>query len=264
MARYTQGLGIDEPLVMYRGGLSYYYNADGLGSITSLTDASGQIAATYTYDSFGKLTASTGTVTNPFRYTGRELDSSTGLYYYRARYYDAAVGRFVSNDPIRFRTGTNFYMYVLNNPVLLVDPLGACPSGTHEATPNEIAKILSAANDYVGRKIKHSDLQCNQLVDRSINKAFPGTLPDEYNTHDIRNGKGPFEKIDSPAVGDLALFDRPGHVTFVTKLRNGKVSQMLGSQTSTGPAYVDLPDYFWQGRLDAKGNVQYFKICLPN
>ena len=56
VARYTQGLGIDEPLVMYRGGLSYYYNADGLGSITSLTNSSGQIAASYTYDSFGKLT----------------------------------------------------------------------------------------------------------------------------------------------------------------------------------------------------------------
>ena len=56
MARYTQGLGIDGPLAMVRGGASYYYNADGLGSITSLTDASGQVAASYTYDSFGKLT----------------------------------------------------------------------------------------------------------------------------------------------------------------------------------------------------------------
>ncbi len=59
VARYTQGLGIDEPLAVYRGGASYYYNADGLGSITSLADASGQIAASYTYDSSGKLTAST-------------------------------------------------------------------------------------------------------------------------------------------------------------------------------------------------------------
>ena len=48
VARYAQGLGVDEPLAMYRGGASYYYNADGLGSITSLTNASGQIAASYT------------------------------------------------------------------------------------------------------------------------------------------------------------------------------------------------------------------------
>jgi len=76
-ARYTQSLGIDEPLAMYRGGAGYAYHADGLGSISGLTDANGNIAATYTYDSFGNLTASTGTVTNPFRYTAREYDAVT-------------------------------------------------------------------------------------------------------------------------------------------------------------------------------------------
>lgn len=124
VARYAQGLGIDEPLAMYRGGLSYYYNADGLGSITSLTDTSGQIAASYTYDSFGKLTASTGTVTNPFRYTGREYGTDTGLYYYRARYYDSNAGRFISEDPIRFDADVNFYRYAKENPVNYKDPSG--------------------------------------------------------------------------------------------------------------------------------------------
>lgn len=124
VARYAQGLGIDEPLAMYRGGASYYYNADGLGSITSLTNSSGQIAATYNYDSFGKLTASTGTVINPFRYTGREYGSETGLYYYRARYYDSNVGRFISEDPIKFAARVNFYDYVGNNPTGCTDADG--------------------------------------------------------------------------------------------------------------------------------------------
>jgi RHS repeat-associated protein len=127
VARYAQGLGIDEPLAMYRGGASYYYDADGLGSITSLTNSSGQIAASYTYDSFGKLTASTGTVTNPFRYTGREYGAETGLYYYRARYYDSSVGRFISEDAVRFGGGPNFYEYVGNTPTNFVDPTGNCP-----------------------------------------------------------------------------------------------------------------------------------------
>src|SRR5207245_6041971 len=83
VARYTQSLGIDEPLAMYRGGAGYVYHADGLGSIGGLTDANGNIAATYTYDSFGNLTASTGTVTNPFRYTAREYDAEVGFHYYR-------------------------------------------------------------------------------------------------------------------------------------------------------------------------------------
>ena len=59
VARYTQGLGIDEPLAMYRGGAAYYYHADGLGSIEALTDSKAHVAAGYLYDSFGNLTAST-------------------------------------------------------------------------------------------------------------------------------------------------------------------------------------------------------------
>ena len=64
-----------------------YYNADGLGTVTSLANSAGVLAQTYTFDSFGKQTASSGSLTNPFRYTARESDSETNLYYYRARYY---------------------------------------------------------------------------------------------------------------------------------------------------------------------------------
>jgi RHS repeat-associated protein len=124
LAYYTQGAGIDEPLGIAESGGTYYYHADGLGSITSLTSGAGQLANSYVYDSFGNLTASTGTITNPFQYTGRELDSETGLYYYRARYYDPPGGRFISEDPSRFLTGINFYEYVRNSPATLADPSG--------------------------------------------------------------------------------------------------------------------------------------------
>jgi len=100
VARYSQGLNIDEPLAMLRSGATSYYHADGLGSVTSLSSAAGSIANTYTYDSFGKLTNSTGSLVNPFRYTARESDTETGLYYYRGRYYDRSIGRFVNEDPI--------------------------------------------------------------------------------------------------------------------------------------------------------------------
>ncbi len=125
VARYAQGLGIDEPLAMYRGGTASYYHADGLGSVTSLADSSGVVAASYVYDSFGNLSSSSGTLTNNFRYTGREFDSETSLYYYRARYYDPSVGgRFLSEDPMRLRTELNFYMYVGNSPQNFVDEFG--------------------------------------------------------------------------------------------------------------------------------------------
>ena len=92
-----------------------------------MTDPTAAVAATYTYNSFGFLTNSTGNATNWLRYTAREFDSSTGLYYYRARYYDPQVGRFVSEDLARFNGGVNFYSYVANSPVDLSDPLGLCP-----------------------------------------------------------------------------------------------------------------------------------------
>jgi RHS repeat-associated protein len=124
LADYTQGAGIDEPLATTGTGGTYFYHADGLGSITSLTDSTGNVAASYVYDSFGKLTASTGSITNPFQYTAREFDSETGLYYYRARNYDPNAGRFLSEDPIRMVGGLDFYSYVKNNPVASNDPTG--------------------------------------------------------------------------------------------------------------------------------------------
>lgn len=126
VARYVQTRSIDEPLAMLRGGNASYYEADGLGSVTSLSNATGSVAQTYTYDSIGNLSASTGTtITNPFRYTGREFDTETSLYYYRARYYDISAGRFLSEDPIRYAGGSpNFYHYVFNGPLNLIDPTG--------------------------------------------------------------------------------------------------------------------------------------------
>jgi RHS repeat-associated protein len=153
-ARYTQGAVIDEPLAMCRGLTTTYFHADGLGSITSLTDGVGQLAASYVYDSFGKLTASTGTITNPFQYTGREFDSETGLYYYRTRYYDPGVGRFLTEDPAGFLSGSiDFYAYVENSPVSFNDPNGlqargeapCCTEKFNDALA-QVQKALSGPN----------------------------------------------------------------------------------------------------------------------
>lgn len=131
LARYIQGGGIDAPLSELRAGTTSYYQQDGVGSITSLSNSAGTLANTYTYDSYGRLSASTGTLTNPFQYTGREFDAETGIYEYRSRYYDQNTGRFASEDLARFEAGTNFYRYNSNNPVNLVDPFGQAgnPSG---------------------------------------------------------------------------------------------------------------------------------------
>ncbi|MFH7321103.1 RHS repeat-associated core domain-containing protein [Desulfurivibrio sp. D14AmB] len=123
--RYLPGPGIDQPLALHQGRHTYYYHADGLGSITALTDQRGRVVQDYHYDSFGNPRNRKNRIKQPYTFTAREYDRETGLYYYRARYYDAPAGRFISKDPIGFAgDGPNLYAYVLNNPANVVDPTG--------------------------------------------------------------------------------------------------------------------------------------------
>jgi RHS repeat-associated protein len=138
LARYasTQSLGVDQPLAQFRSGTTSYYEQDGLGSVTTLSTTSGTIANTYAYDSFGHLTASTGTITNPFQYTGRDYDPETGLQYYRTRYFDPTIGRFINEDMAHFEGGLNFYRYVKNSPTRFLDPFGLA-----QVNPQDMASL---------------------------------------------------------------------------------------------------------------------------
>ena len=78
LARYAPGLGMDQQLAELRSGVTSYYQQDGLGSVSSLSNSAATLANTYIYDSFGNLAASTGTLINPFQYAGRDFDSEDG------------------------------------------------------------------------------------------------------------------------------------------------------------------------------------------
>jgi RHS repeat-associated protein len=122
----VHGPGIDEPLEVEHGsGEILSYHADGLGSIVRMTDTQQNVVQEMSreYDAFGNLLE--GAAEEGYAFTGREWDAETGLYYYRARYYDPKIGRFLSEDPIQWQAGdVNFYAYALNNPTNLVDPFG--------------------------------------------------------------------------------------------------------------------------------------------
>jgi RHS repeat-associated protein len=88
-------------------------------------------------------------MTNSFRYTGREWDQETGLYYYRARYYDPSIGRFISEDPAGYNAGMNVYRYVRNNPLLFVDPLGLCNVTRIKLWSSDEVTVLSPRSPWV-------------------------------------------------------------------------------------------------------------------
>ena len=134
LAHYSHGPGADNPLLMVRdldesgtfeATERFYYHKDALGSVMDLTDDSGAVVKSYAYDTFGQIVAEQGLLDNPYTFTARENDRESDLYYYRARYYDPTVGRFLSEDPLGFGSGDlNPYRYVFNNALNLDDPSG--------------------------------------------------------------------------------------------------------------------------------------------
>jgi len=149
IAHYIHGPGIDEPIAMVRNSQSYFYHFDGLGSVTGITDSNGSVVQRYGYESFGNIVSMLDpNFIQPYTYTGREYDPETGSYYYRARYYDSRIGRFISEDPIGLAGDINKYVYVQNNPVNWIDPLGLAP---HDAF---IAQLAKMANKSLRKTIK--------------------------------------------------------------------------------------------------------------
>lgn len=127
--KYVHGARTDEPLAREDGsGAQTYFHADALGSVGKHTNQAGAVVHQYRYDAWGNI--ETGANESGYAFTGREWDPESGLYYYRARYYGAGVGRFVSEDPIGLDGGLNLYAYVEGNPANLRDPKGLRPGKT--------------------------------------------------------------------------------------------------------------------------------------
>ncbi len=147
LTKYQNGLGIDNKLQQTTGSATSYFLADHLGSTNGIADSTGSLTALTGYDSFGNAT--NDNFPSRYQFTGREYDSLTKLHYYRARFYDANLGRFISEDPIGFGGGdVNLYGYVWNNPAGFTDPSGNYPFTNYGAkTPAELADILDRGLD---------------------------------------------------------------------------------------------------------------------
>jgi RHS repeat-associated protein len=140
---YVWGPGIDNLLATtVRTGATaktYFALTDHLGTVHALSDSSGAIVESYRFDAWGRVLEvrdQSGNLSceadgswrsgigNRYLWQGREYSWRTGLYYFRARWYDPITGRWLSNDPIGISGGLNQYVFCANNPVNFVDPRG--------------------------------------------------------------------------------------------------------------------------------------------
>jgi RHS repeat-associated protein len=126
---YTYGLEcINEEQIISGAWTPSFYGYDGFGNVRQLTNASGTVTDTYEYDAFGHTFTTSGSTPNNHLYRGEQYDSDLNLYYLRARYYNAATGRFLSRDSEAGKSvdpkSLHRYLYAGGNPVNGIDPSG--------------------------------------------------------------------------------------------------------------------------------------------
>jgi RHS repeat-associated protein len=198
--RYLYGPGVDQVLADETQTSVNWALVDNLGSIRDIIDSSGTVLDHIVYDSYGNITTQTNSsVEFRYGYTGREHDLETGLNYYRARYYDATTGEFLSEDPMGFAASDyNLSRYVLGSPTNWVDPTGLLvdPSGkfTREVVQaaNKLKPIATKASKFLGPLGKIYDY----LIDTT--PLSDGTVEGRRKTRG-RNGTTSSSPLPSPS-----------------------------------------------------------------
>lgn len=164
-SNYVYGLGLLESIDAANNPL--YYHLDAQHNTTALTDQAGVIKDTYTYDPFGAMLRHAGTTIQPFTFLGEYgvVQETSSIYYARARYYDAANGRFISKDDypsdLNNPQTINRYVYGVNNPVSLFDFTGLWPN---LGTLGQSAIDFGKSSFYFGLGIAHASLSAVQIV----------------------------------------------------------------------------------------------------
>jgi RHS repeat-associated protein len=223
------------------------------------------------YDSLCNLAASTGTVSNPFQFTGREFDPETGLYFYRARYYDPSTGRFLSEDPIGFNAGSNFYRYVYNDPVVFLDP-----SGWDPLTPAQGRAIASTAASWIGVPYKFGGHSKSGADCSGSTWAIYAQAGFKYSAAPVSTVSftkamvkptatpGYFFPVENPRPGDvmlwpshMAIYDPNAKSTCSCSTQQG--SNMFSATHRGGPPYGPYNSRWWFG-----GNTPvYYRYDTP-
>ena len=160
---YIWGDSIDELLGFRQGGVSYTVHENSIGSISAITNGSGALVERYDYDVFGlpfitdlnndtPPDPTTSFLNQPYSFQGREWDPVLRMFYFRARYYDPALGRFISQDPERYSDSPNLYQSFLNSPLNLGDPLGLRVGSVSGCDTTDQQKFYKCAINQIGEE----------------------------------------------------------------------------------------------------------------
>ena len=179
-----ESLGMDVPVSMTYGGVTYYYVTDGNKNVTALLDASGNRVAEYVYGPFGQTVSAAGSMAqiNPFRFSSEFHDDETGLVYYNYRYYNPELGRWTKRDPIEEDGGVNMYSVLHNNMCDFFDLLGL---DEHHIIPKSLWKkhFPTSMRSWLNKQVVHATSHnftrhgvYNAVVRNEIMKLYPNGI----------------------------------------------------------------------------------------
>ena len=170
----------NQPLAMKYNGKVYYYVLNAQGDVVRIVDGSRNVVASYSYDPWGKLLSSSGTLAdiNPLRYRGYYYDAETGFYYLQSRYYDPEIGRFINADSYASTdaTGllsTNMFAYCENDPVNKSDPDGEV---AHLAIGAVVGAIANVGFSYLNHMIAGESYGLKEAALDALSGAASGAL----------------------------------------------------------------------------------------
>ena len=168
---YAQG----EPVAVNSDNGVSYFGTDILGSVRSVTDRNGQVKASYEYDAFGSPYLANLENDVGFGYCGKVYDSDTGLYDYGFRDYSPNSARFTTVDPVR--DGSNWFSYVVNDPVNYIDPFGLTPSdaGNTSKIASRWSDIKATVKGW-GESIKSDITQTWNDIKQVVSNAITETV----------------------------------------------------------------------------------------
>ena len=170
----------NQPLAMKYNNTLYYYVLNAQGDVVRIVNSSRSVVASYTYDPWGKIISSSGTLAdvNPLRYRGYYYDAETGFYYLQSRYYDPEIGRFINADSYASTdaTGllsTNMFAYCENDPVNKSDPDGEV---AHLAIGAVVGAIANVGFSYLNHMIAGESYGLKEAALDALSGAASGAL----------------------------------------------------------------------------------------